>query len=119
MAKYTKLPWRTTKYTDDTEEIRGPRVYIYAPSKSGIHDVCPVMAIGETKEEAKANAAFIVKACNMHDKLVAALQKMVTECTECGGMGEHRSVTPDGTPGGLMVCSTCGKSRELLDECKE
>lgn len=34
---------------------------------------------GKTKEEAEANAAFVVKACNNYDKLYSALETMVAE----------------------------------------
>lgn len=33
----------------------------------------------ETQEEAEANAAFIVRACNAHEALVAALKALITD----------------------------------------
>ena len=35
---------------------------------------------GYTKETAEANTAFIVRACNSHDKLVSALQDLFKHC---------------------------------------
>jgi hypothetical protein len=56
-AKHTELPW----------EANGPR--IYSPGKTLITTV----AHFRDQDEEKANAEFIVHACNAHDDLVEAL----------------------------------------------
>ncbi len=75
MTKHTSLPWLIFESYD---EIKGPGI---DSSKAGISIILfgtkhePDMGIqGRSPKEAKANAKFIVKACNSHYKLLEALK---------------------------------------------
>lgn len=67
-TKHTKTPWTCNQLSDrergQFEITKDQRCYWIARVGAPIEDY----AI------AKANAEFIVKACNMHDELVAALE---------------------------------------------
>ena len=70
--KHTKLPWHVGMK---------PGPMIYGPKGEQIADM--LEANGEADlfpyvEENRANAAFIVRACNAHEDLVAALEKFVS-----------------------------------------
>lgn len=62
---HTALPWADSKYG----EICGPD-----------GDIVPVYRFAlSSSTTAKANAAFIVRACNSHYQLVSALQEAIEE----------------------------------------
>lgn len=65
-AKHTPTPWRLAKSA--VIEIRGVS-QTPVVSWSGFDDS------NRTTAEHKANAAFIVRACNAHDDMVAALRR--------------------------------------------
>lgn len=80
--EHTPTPWRVTcAYPDETDNVKVKTNGCIA-IKSGVR------AIGlfghESRDEANANAAFIVRACNCHDELVATL-KLCQEMLEMHG----------------------------------
>lgn len=86
MSKHTPLPWEVeTPMGDDTPWIveTGKEAYewrmIAMTASSGdgneSEDDPPV-----SRTEAMANAEFIVLACNTHDDLVKALERIADEC---------------------------------------
>ena len=78
-ASRTPGPWL---YGELSESIIGPR----AAPVCDFDNARDTFSVPET--EIAANAAFIVRACNAHDELVAALREIIaafdgdTECTE-------------------------------------
>lgn len=72
--KHTQTPWRVTDGTTIKEDSR-------PISEDGvlIASACGYSNSGffPSDEEGLANAEFIVRACNAHDELVAALQRFV------------------------------------------
>lgn len=83
MSEHSPLPW--SLFGDGTEPAPGieaaddTSVVVWG---EGGHDDAGVQ--GETPEQAKANALFIVKAVNAHNDLVAALEFMMRQH---GGLG--------------------------------
>lgn len=68
MSEHTEMPWVVRQYKQ-TEMIR-----IAGPTKSnGKRDIIAVFPLMQKVETNKANADFIVQACNSHDDLLAAL----------------------------------------------
>lgn len=67
MTEHSKLPWKLCGadgiYAGDD---RGTKIAATRGGHTFHIDLC--------REEVEANAAFIVKACNAHEKLVAALE---------------------------------------------
>ena len=71
--KHTKTPWKVGEYNEDYEEIN-----ILCVSDGYTYHAANVPVFqGAPSDEQKANAAFIVKACNNHAALVEALTSMV------------------------------------------
>jgi len=68
--EHTPTPWSLTDSESQSQVKAGP--YVYHPHYS---HVAPSM-------ELRANAAFIVKACNLHDELVAALRAALPHLIE-------------------------------------
>ena len=78
MAEHTPGPWRfwATKQgagpsqrwsiTDDPQIVRAERTLVGSA-------------------QGRANAEFIVRACNSHDELLVVCEKAVEDCTLCGG----------------------------------
>jgi len=71
-TQHTALPWVIDKYGHVT---RGRECV----SANGFS---MVMSSGDRQNEAKANAAFIVRACNSHYQLVSALRGLVNALAE-------------------------------------
>ena len=74
--KHTPTPWNVI--------IDDKLIYI----DSDLDNICDLYHFGfasipVTKDNAEANAQFIVKACNAHDKLVEALEDMVKVFEYC------------------------------------
>ena len=63
--EHTKTPWHDTGLPDSCG---------YKAINGDTHNVCVIHHDPNTIKEQKANAEFIVKACNSHDALVEALQ---------------------------------------------
>ena len=72
--EHTKTPWKVGEYNEDYEEIN-----ILCVSDGYTYHAANVPVFqGAPSDEQKANAAFIVKACNCHDALVEALDMALT-----------------------------------------
>jgi hypothetical protein len=57
---------------------KGQPFRVWAADGGGVADVCTRRPMGlDDAPEERANAAFIVRACNTHDELVAALNDLV------------------------------------------
>lgn len=72
--QHTAIPWEPTGNGEPVKNIKDPIFYKLGIKHGGIR-VAEAHGIGE--EEAKANAAFIVKAVNSHDELVEALKSVL------------------------------------------
>lgn len=70
MAEHTPTPWHTGS-TINTELVMGFRDNVEVVISESDPEIDMPL------DEASANAAFIVKACNSHDALVKALNGMV------------------------------------------
>ncbi len=68
-TKHTPTPW---VYTAEMYGINNMRVYGVT---GGIHNQGIANCGYDARGESKANAGFIVRACNAHDELVAALEQ--------------------------------------------
>lgn len=96
-TKHTILPWRVLSVTEGPNKV--PRI---ASAGGGIAILCVNRYLGEpgpSKQEV-ANAEFIVRACNSHDELLAALKAaerllMQIYCdSECDRLTELREEHP-------------------------
>ena len=69
--EHTKTPWKVGEYNEDYEEIN-----ILCVSDGYTYHAANVPVFqGAPSDEQKANAAFIVRACNNFDALVEALKE--------------------------------------------
>jgi len=68
MGKHTDTPWGATRKGDDDKE----GYIIMSPPRIGIH---LALTHNGSRSVAKANAEFIVKACNNHAQLVRMLER--------------------------------------------
>ena len=94
---------------------QGPdeRVYVIATGfdLSSIRFICQIDRNDWTPEQQRALAAKIIKAVNSHDNLMAALEKMMENCScHCGGIG------PDGLC--EQPCDYCDEARTALNAAK-
>lgn len=79
---HTPTPWRVEEWPDDIMDSEG--MAVATTDTSGISRVLP-------EEVRAANAAFIVRAVNNHDKLVEALrwyEEQASNCRKLGGIRE-------------------------------
>ncbi len=71
--KHTPTPW--TAETHTVQDGKGGYKYVRVyPSDNYSHEVALVTTKIDSQED-KANAEFIVRACNSHDKLIEALKE--------------------------------------------
>ena len=72
-TQHTPTPWKVLQAGDPSGV---PRV---TSDKGGVAVICVNRYMGEKgpSAEESANAAFIVRACNAHDELVAALRELL------------------------------------------
>jgi len=75
---HTKTPWEVCH---DGLSICEPDGHLLSTQVEGL-----------TEKEARANAAFIVRAANCHDELVAALQTLVDALPEDGEWGHFLDI---------------------------
>lgn len=88
-TQHTPTPWRTTNdHANKICDQVGKKIA-----------VCPTHAGGgqwRDREEADANAAFIVRACNAHEELVAAadeaLNTLIGCCIPAGGCDDRKAI---------------------------
>lgn len=101
MGKYIPTPWRVGgRVSVAFDEPDVPDVFIVDEASKGCLGVAT--AHGDDDAQAEATAAFIVTACNSHDKLIAALQAVEFKADK-------------GANGGLKVP---GKQTSIRD-CKD
>lgn len=67
-AAHTPTPWRVGKTSP---------LFVWGADDSKVAETVPEENYGKARSHAAANAAFIVRACNSHDALIAALQLVV------------------------------------------
>ncbi len=84
-AKHTPGPWKAEQVdvlgNDPTRwAVLSDGGWVVASIENGIP--------GESLETEAANAAYIVRACNAHEDLLAALEAMV-DCQDEAGLLEH------------------------------
>ena len=74
---HTRTPWAYHKSKSGASH----RIWDTSNAAGGIVEILPRFTFGEKQPgaEAIANAEFIVRACNAHDDLVAALEAVVTD----------------------------------------
>jgi hypothetical protein len=87
---------------------------LYIGSKKGLwSNMIKVFASPSRKEEAKANAEFIERACNNHYKLVETLNDMVERweaVTSLFNGKEYNNVRPDTS---IMLC------KQVIEEAEK
>ena len=99
-SERTRGPWQTDgKCSMAEKSFTGPMVFIHA--QGVMLDVCPAIAGGQDKATARANAEFIVRACNSHDALLEALKDLL----RVSEMVTHRAGTKQTA---LDECPQCG-----------
>ncbi len=69
--EHTKLPWRVEPLNSG-----GLIVSTADPHNDGSNEVCEINGHWVHKHVQEGNAEFIVKACNNHERLVDALQRI-------------------------------------------
>lgn len=72
-TKHTPTPWTAEPSAAHYEILCGRG----AESVPHATQVANVLMIGERREACRANADFIIRACNAHDELVAALRGLI------------------------------------------
>jgi len=79
-TKHTPTPWKSNSMEIFTDAGKSSKRIAFATGK----------AQGDDNElaELKATAAFIVRACNAHDELVAALERLLGRPCPAGWMGK-------------------------------
>lgn len=83
-TEHTPGPWHTERGLSSTGATP-----IRDAERVNVAWVCGSDAIDGTPQKAKANAEFIVRACNAHDELVAALEKQVAHTEQLAGMANR------------------------------
>ena len=74
MSKHTPTPWKMSE-----ENIGRYDGGIYADAKH-ITDRIEIATVeGQGEQRQKANAQFIVKACNLHDELVGIIKELTSD----------------------------------------
>ncbi|WUR15675.1 hypothetical protein E7V67_011400 [[Empedobacter] haloabium] len=77
-SKHTPTPWYANLQPDGFFDIQD------GPNLNTASVLCSRFEWPERKEEMHANAEFIVRACNAHDHLVAALQTILATKPQYG-----------------------------------
>ena len=72
-AKHTPTPWSIVPQNDGSSII----AKMHEDASKGFRIVCHAWLRRDSQAEDQANAAFIVRAVNAHDDLVAALSNLV------------------------------------------
>jgi hypothetical protein len=105
-TQHTPVPWRVTLCGPNDQSIEIQHEYTEADDPD---DIAPRIAEIEPEwtlggfEQAKANGAFMVRACNSFEDLLAACELLVAietskstkrlgrsdKCTYCGATGDH------------------------------
>lgn len=70
-TKHTPTPWYASTQPEGHFDIMD------GPNLNTATVLCTRFEFSERKDEMHANAAFIVRACNSHEQLVAALQEAI------------------------------------------
>jgi hypothetical protein len=75
MSKHTPLPWRA--------DLEGKGGWVMGPQSepSGAFVICWRPPWEARSDESDANAEFIVRACNNHEKLLEALKEIVADAS--------------------------------------
>lgn len=116
--RHTPLPWISTGYVENDYEVPYFKIEQDRRDADGfMKDICPLIAkvtYGGEKEMA-ANAAFIARACNSHDALLAALKFMFGEI-ESGNLVRDTSkdAQPDYHRRMLTFVSELGKAQSAI-----
>lgn len=84
-AKHTATPWGF----DTINDCQDARVVIYSKNLRDLDEVASMVVFDEV-EVAKANAAFIVKACNSHKALVEALRYVYSVLSNQDGLAKEK-----------------------------
>jgi hypothetical protein len=95
MTPHSELPWSVEKD------------FILDKKNNIVVDTC--LSDMKFDEENKANASFIVRACNNHEKLVKAFKRLVERIDHNGGIGEY-----NGGPAFVMK-----EAREAIQSAEE
>jgi len=101
---HTPGPWVNDEGLHNMMEFR-----IYSPTGRVIARLQDFTTFREDVEEAEANAAFIVRACNAHEELVKALETLLERAN-----GLDQSATHDG----LSNCNAITKARIAIAKAK-
>lgn len=82
MTKHTPLPWKVYYAKNNGQIILG----------TGEENGCAIQnhsgAFWRDDEEAKANAEFVVRACNSHYELLEALEQVIDHCVRYFNLGD-------------------------------
>lgn len=109
MTKYTPTPWNITENLSNGPY--GPPLVIRGPEKGDLISSISGAALHDPRH--KANADFIVKACNAHDNLIETLENLTDFAEQefiksyqgsdevcfhpsCGEAGQHTNWCPIG-----------------------
>ena len=107
MAEHAPGPWRVEDYALEDD---GAWFYLDTIYDAEGHFVCHTsytQVWGGSDKYTRANAEFIVRACNSHDELLAILELYLTQ---------HKGASPTNTP---CVCFICSSARAAIAKAKE
>ncbi|WP_036305437.1 hypothetical protein [Methylopila sp. 73B] len=80
MSAHTPTPWAVCGSDEHWIDIK--------PAREKRRISLSIATVATCTVDAEANAAFIVRACNAHDDLVAALKAMVSDAVELAESGD-------------------------------
>jgi hypothetical protein len=86
-SKHTPGPWSVCNAIGKKSEVG-----IVADAAPCIIAVMGNQGRGAWPQEARANAEFIVRACNSHYELLEALRELVSACTRYDEQDEHSAL---------------------------
>ena len=101
--KHTPLPWYKTASSPDG--------YIYGADNKCIVEFGPTTA-GHMDEERWANAEFVVRACNAHDALLAAVNTLISVGITIDArldVANKESMVKDNSGNRVYLAATCHK----------
>lgn len=107
ITKHSATPWILR------ESMANGNMFVYGESSDPIAGVKRV-ARDRSIEENEANAEFIVKACNSHDRLIESLSELLSECAKAGVCSLYQS--PSGSHEPVPLGDAINKCRDLLEE---
>ena len=113
--KHTELPWKIERWDDDSPEFYKDHVLIFA-NGADVAYAAPRVTNGENTES-EANAQFIVKACNNHEKLLALLN--AAECPDPNCLDGSIPHQINENEWDAEQCQWCYEKDQIIKGCEQ